>query len=66
MVSGDCSGIDHVRLGRRFDGSMKITLTQTDGTQTRLPPDITPPSKALGTALSEAGITVQHHPFAPF
>jgi len=63
LVDGDRTDIDHVRLNRQFNGSMKITLIHPDGTHTRLPPDITPPITEFETALSSAGISAQRHPF---
>ncbi|SLN19598.1 hypothetical protein [Pseudooctadecabacter jejudonensis] len=58
-------GIDSVRLGRRFDGGMRLTLIHGD-THTRLPPDISPPTKELETALAAAKIPTERHPFSPF
>lgn len=66
LVNGDRRDIELARLDRRFDGSMKITLVHPDGSHTRLPPDVTPPVDDLETALTEAGITSERHPFAPF
>lgn len=66
LRDGDHSDIDHVRLDRRFDGGMKITLIHVGGAHTRLPPDVTPPADALEAALKEAGIAAQRHPFSPF
>lgn len=63
---GDTTDIDHVRLNRRFDGSMKVTLVHLGGATTRLPPDITPPVEPFEAALKEAGIPSQRHPFLPF
>ncbi len=64
LKNGDRADIDHVRLNRRFDGSMKITLVHVGGSQTRLPPDVSPPIDAFETALKDAGIAVQRHPFS--
>jgi hypothetical protein len=66
LRDGDRSDIDHVRLDRRFDGGLKITLIHVGGAHTRLPPDVTPPADALEAALKEAGIAAQRHPFSPF
>lgn len=66
LMRGDRRDIDHVRLDRRFDGSMKITLIHVGGAHTRLPPDITPPTQALENALKNAAIAAQRHPFTPF
>ncbi len=63
---GDRSDVDHVRLNRRFDGSFKVILVHIGGATTRLPPDIAPPADGLETALHQAGIAVQRHPFSPF
>lgn len=64
--SGDRSDVDHVRLNRRFDGSMKVLLVHEGGATTRLPPDIAPPADKLERALSDAGISAERHPFFPF
>lgn len=66
LTSGDRADIDRVRLDRRFDGSMKITLLHPNGSHTRLPPDVTPPPDALEAALDEAGISAERHPFSVF
>lgn len=66
LVDGDRRDIAHVRLDRRFDGSMKITLIHLGGAHTRLPPDITPPTKSFESALKSAGIPAERHPFTPF
>lgn len=63
---GDRSDVDHVRLNRRFDGSMKVLLVHVGGATTRLPPDIAPPADLLETALKDAGISAERHPFFPF
>lgn len=65
LGKGERSDIDHVRLNRRFDGTMKITLVHIGGATTRLPPDINPPTDAFQTALKDAGIVAQRHPFSP-
>lgn len=64
--SGDRSDVDHVRLNRRFDGSMKVLLVHVGGATTRLPPDVVPPVEALEKALAKADIPTQRHPFLPF
>jgi len=64
LDSGDRSDIDHVRLNRRFDGGMKITLVHVGGATTRLQPDVAPPVDAFQAALEDAGIAVQRHPFS--
>ena len=64
LRSGDRSDIDHVNMSRRFDGSMRITLVHIGGAQTRLPPDVVPPTQEIETALENAGIAVQRHPFS--
>jgi hypothetical protein len=66
LRGGDRSDIDHVRIDRRFDGGMKITLVHVGGAHTRLPPDIAPPVDVFQTALKDAGIVAQRHPFSPF
>jgi hypothetical protein len=45
---------------------MKITLVHVGGAHTRLPPDIAPPVDVFQTALKDAGIVAQRHPFSPF
>lgn len=64
--SGDRSDVEHVRLNRRLDGSMKVLLVHVGGATTRLPPDIAPPADKLENALKDAGISAQRHPFFPF
>ena len=64
--AGESADIDHVRLNRRFDGSMRVTIMHPGGATTRLPPDIAPPTARFEAAMKEAGITVQRHPFLPF
>ena len=66
LRGGDRSDINHVRINRRFDGSIKITLIHVSGAHSRLPPDITPPVDEFQAALKEAGIANQKHPFSPF
>lgn len=66
LLNGDRQDIDHVRLDRRFDGALKITLIHVGGAHSRLPPDITPPADAAEDALKAAGIAVERHPFTPF
>nr|WP_237693232.1 hypothetical protein [Octadecabacter algicola] len=61
---GEAKDIDHVRLNRRFDGSVKVTIVHVGGATTRLPPDIGPPVDVFETALSDAGISAQRHPFS--
>ena len=61
---GDATDIDHVRLNRRFDGTMKVTLVHVGGATTRLPPDIAAPVAQLEPALAKAGIATQRHPFS--
>ena len=63
---GDRTDIDHLRLNRRFDGSMKVLLVHVGGATTRLPPDVVPPVDAFESALKQAGIPSQRHPFLPF
>lgn len=63
---GQRKDVDHVRMNRRFDGSMKILLVHVGGATTRLPPDISPPPDAFEAALVAANIPVQRHPFSPF
>jgi hypothetical protein len=65
LRGGDRSDIDHVRIDRRFDGGMKITLVHVGGAHTRLPPDVAPPIDVFQTALKDAGIVAQRHPFSP-
>lgn len=66
LRQGDRADLDHIRLSRRFDGSLKITLIHPGGAHTRLPPDITPTLADLEQALTAAGIATQRHPFSPF
>lgn len=66
LRSGDRSDIDHVRIDRRFDGGMKITLVHVGGAHTRLPPDVAPPVEVFQAALKDAGIPAERHPFSPF
>ena len=64
--NGNRSDIDHVRLNRRFDGTVKVLIVHVGGATTRLPPDIAPPIAAFEEALKEAGITTLRNPFLPF
>lgn len=64
--SGVRCDVDHVRLNRRFDGSMKVHLVHIGGATTRLPPDVVPPVDAFEAALAQAGLPAQRHPFLPF
>ena len=66
LRSGDRSNIDHVRLDRRFDGGLRITLIHGGGSHTRLPPDVAPPVDDLHNALAVAGISAERHPFSVF
>lgn len=66
LRNGDRNDIDHVRLNRRFDGGMKITLVHIGGSHTRLPPDVAPPVEAFQEALKQAGLASERHPFSPF
>lgn len=63
---GDRTDVDHVRINRRFDGTMKMMLVHVGGATTRLPPDIAPPITEFEAALRSAGIATQRHPFSPF
>ena len=58
--------IDHVRLDRRFDFSMRITIVPKAGPRLRLPPGLAPPADALQSALQAHGISCQRHPFSLF
>lgn len=62
--NGDRADIDHVRLTRRLDGTLKITLVHINGSKTRLPPDISPPIRPFEDALEKAEIRAERHPFA--
>ncbi|MFZ5964611.1 hypothetical protein ACOXXX_16820 [Thalassococcus sp. BH17M4-6] len=56
--------LDHVRLDRRFDGSMRATLVLQDGRKTRLPHDCVPPHRAFEATLKARGVKVDRHPFS--
>jgi len=58
--------IDHVRLDRRFDFSMRITIVPKAGPRLCLPPGLAPPADALQSALQAHGISCQRHPFSLF
>lgn len=58
--------IDHVRLDRRFDGAMRVTLVLRDQRRLRLPPDCVPPARAFEAALHRAGLRTERHPFSLF
>ena len=64
--SGDAAlgAIDHVRLERRFDLSMRARLALPDGRRVALPQDALPPVDDLEQALTQAGIRWQRHPFS--
>lgn len=66
LNTGERADIDHVRLDRRFDGGIRITLVHVGGAHTRLPPDIAPPVDSFQAALDQAGIAAQRHPFSVF
>lgn len=66
LRDGASDDIAMLRLDRRFDGSMRITLLHSNGSHTRLPPDIAPPPLALEQALSVADIPCERHPFSVF
>lgn len=56
--------IEHLRLSRRFDLSLRVTVVLRDGTRRRLPPDATPPENWLTAAAARHGLRVESHPFA--
>lgn len=56
--------LDHVRLSRRLDMTMRVALVTRDGRRIRLPQECTPPLPQLETALDAAGIRVERHPFS--
>lgn len=64
LSGGESGTIDHIRLNRRFDGTMKVILVHVGGATTRLPPDLAPPSEPFEAALQTAGFSVQKHPFS--
>jgi len=66
LKNGDTSDIEKVRLDRRFDGGMRLTVLHANGSHTRLPPDVAPPVAQLELALKDAGIPAERHPFSPF
>lgn len=66
LRSGESADIERVRLDRRFDGGIRITLIHSQIAHTRLPPDIAPPVDAFADALKSAGISAEKHPFSPF
>lgn len=66
LNSGASTDIDRIRLDRRFDGGIRITLVHKGATHTRLPPDIAPPVDAFQDALTSAGLSAERHPFSVF
>ncbi len=58
------SAIDHVRLERRFDLSLRARLVLPDGRRVTLPQDSLPPLATLESALAEAGLRSERHPFS--
>ena len=56
--------IDHLRLSRRLDLSMRVTVVLRDGQRLRLPPDLQPPVPALEATARALGLRVEQHPFA--
>lgn len=58
--------IDHLRLDRRFDGSLRLSVQLDDGSRQRLPPDCVPPGPKLEEAATRAGLRLERHPFSPF
>ncbi len=58
------SDLAHVRLDRRWDATLRMTLVGRNGGRQVIPPDATPPRKTLQTALEGAGVVIQRHPFS--
>ncbi|WP_204113700.1 hypothetical protein [Shimia biformata] len=57
------SEIALVRMDTRWDVSVRVTLTLTDGKKLRLPHDVTPNNKLLEQALAARGIKTERHHF---
>ncbi len=58
------SAIDHVRLERRFDLSLRARLVLPDGRRVTLPQDCLPPLETLENALATVGLRSERHPFS--
>lgn len=58
--------LDHIRLDRRFDLSVRTTAVLRSGQRLRLPFESTPPHEEFETACHARGLRVQRHPFSPF
>ncbi len=58
--------IAHVRLDRRWDGTVRASLVERSGRHHAIPPEATPPHQRFESALTAAGIVVQRHPFSLF
>lgn len=57
------SEIAQVRMDTRWDISVRVTLTLTDGKKLRLPHDVTPDNKLLEQAFEARGIKTERHHF---
>ena len=56
--------IDHVRLERRFDMTVRVRLVLPDARRVTLPQAALPPVDRLTQALDDHGVAWQRHPFA--
>lgn len=56
--------IKAVRLDRRLDLSFRVSLVLHDNSRIRLPQECLPSMDRLETALQQAGIQVERHPFS--
>ena len=52
-----------ISLRRRFDGGLRIVLTDRFGQETRLPAELSPPLAPLEAALQQTPATVRRDPF---
>ncbi|HKL69212.1 hypothetical protein [Salibaculum sp.] len=60
----DAADIGHLRIDRRMDMGIRLTIVDINGRLHRLPPELHAPAEALATALDQAGIAHERHPFS--
>lgn len=62
----DLDEIKCVRLDRRLDMSLRLSVVLTSGKRLRIPAESAPPAEALEPALAARDIAVERHPFSLF
>lgn len=58
--------VDRVRLDRRMDGSVRVTVVLTSGKRLRLPMESLPHHQALESTLTAHGLRCERNPFPLF